>query len=129
MTSMSELGFAAARFRSKLCLPHFTSTEPYRVMYTATRLLSRSSGLASLASSAAFAPAAATSRRVLPSSSTRRAAFSVTASRPFRPAHQLSAVSPVAGKPASEDVKDMAKNAVEEGQGAPAQEGGVIPLS
>ncbi|GAA5966997.1 hypothetical protein JCM8115_003488 [Rhodotorula mucilaginosa] len=46
-----------------------------------------------------------------------RRAFSFTAARPFRSAGPLYAASPVAGKPASEDVKDMAKNAVEEGQG------------
>ena len=72
-----------------------------------TRLLSRS----------CLAPALRPQSPLIPTTATRRA-FSVTTSRSLRSAGPLYAASPVAGKPASEDVKDMAKNAVEEGQGA-----------
>ena len=78
-----------------------------------TRLLSRS-GLSGLAPALrAQSPLPTT----LTTTTSALRAFSVTAPRPFRPAGRLYAASPVAGKPASEDVKDMAKNAVEEGQG------------
>ncbi|POY76748.1 hypothetical protein BMF94_0340 [Rhodotorula taiwanensis] len=71
-------------------------------MYTATRLLARS----------ALAPSLRT--RVAGVASPQRLAL--TQARTFRSSTAHGAVSPVAGKPASEDVKDMAKNALEESQ-------------
>ncbi|GAA5992420.1 hypothetical protein JCM10908_000808 [Rhodotorula pacifica] len=78
-------------------------------MYTATRLLARSS----LSSAPLRATLALSSS---PSTNAGRRLFSVTAASAFRSTGLWQSVSPVAGQPASKNVKHMAENAVEEGK-------------